>query len=100
MVGLPFGDQILIKDADYMYYSRNRKRKILKNDIFFRLYYKVGDTSHLYNYLYNYLQHFWTPYIVYPANILANHILCLKNDANLLFQQLRKLYEFVYNNVK
>ena len=34
-LGLPFDDQVLINDARYMHYSRNRKRIILKDDIFY-----------------------------------------------------------------
>ena len=34
MLGLPFDEQILLNDARYMHYSRNKKRIILKDDIF------------------------------------------------------------------
>ena len=39
MLGLPFDEQILLNDARYMHYSRSKKRKIIKDDIFCRQYY-------------------------------------------------------------
>ena len=33
MLGLPFDEQILLNDARYMHYSRNKKRIIIKDDI-------------------------------------------------------------------
>ena len=33
MLGLPFDEQILLNDARYMHYSRNKKRIIIKNDL-------------------------------------------------------------------
>ena len=48
MLGLPFDEQILIKDARYMHYSRNKKRIIIKDDILSRQYYNdLGEVSHL-----------------------------------------------------
>ena len=48
MLGLPFDEQILLNDARYMHYSRNRKRIIIKDDILFRQYYNdIGEFSHL-----------------------------------------------------
>ena len=36
MLGLPFDEQILLNDARYMHYSRNKKRIIIKDDILCR----------------------------------------------------------------
>ena len=48
MLGLPFDEQILLNDARYMRYSRNRKRIIIKDDILYRQYYNdIGEVSHL-----------------------------------------------------
>ena len=48
MLGLPFDEQILLNDARYMRYSRNRKRIIIKNDILYRQYCNdIGEVSHL-----------------------------------------------------
>ena len=48
MLGLPFDEQIFLNDARYMHYSRNKKRIIIKDDIFYRQYYNViGEVSHL-----------------------------------------------------
>ena len=48
MLGLPFDQQILLNDARYMHYSRNRKRRIIKDDILYRQYYNYfGEVSHL-----------------------------------------------------
>ena len=48
MLGLPFDEQILINDARYMHYSRNKKRIIIKDDILYRQYYNdFGEVSHL-----------------------------------------------------
>ena len=48
MLGLPFDEQILLKDARYMHYSRNKKRIIIKDDILYRQYYNdIGEVSHL-----------------------------------------------------
>ena len=48
MLGLPFDEQILLNDARYMHYSRNKKRIIVKNDILYRQYYNdIGEVSHL-----------------------------------------------------
>ena len=48
MLGLPFDEQILLNDAYYMHYSRNKKRIIIKNDILYRQYYNdIGEVSHL-----------------------------------------------------
>ena len=45
---LPFDEQILLKDARYMHYSRNKKRIIIKDDILCRQYYNdLGEVSHL-----------------------------------------------------
>ena len=38
MLGLPFDEQILLKDARYMHYSGNKKRIIIKDDILYRHY--------------------------------------------------------------
>ena len=38
MLGLPFDEQKLLNDARYMYYSRNKKRIIIKDDILYRQY--------------------------------------------------------------
>ena len=47
MLGLPFDEQILLNDARYMNYSRNKKRIIIKDDILYRQYYNdIGAVSH------------------------------------------------------
>ena len=48
MLELPFDEQILLNDARYMHYSRNKKRIIIKDDILCRQYYNdFGEVSHL-----------------------------------------------------
>ena len=48
MLALPFDEQILLNDARYMHYSRNKKRIIIKDDILYRQYYNdIGEISHL-----------------------------------------------------
>ena len=48
MLGLPIDEQILLNDARYMHYSRNKKRIIIKDDILCRQYYNdLGEVSHL-----------------------------------------------------
>ena len=48
MLGLPFDEQILLNDARYMHYSRNKKRIIIKDEILCRQYYTdIGEVSHL-----------------------------------------------------
>ena len=48
MLGLPFNVLVLLKDAKYMLFSRNRKRINLKNDIHYTHYYsEFGDISQL-----------------------------------------------------
>ena len=48
MLGLPFDEQILLNDARYMPYSRNKKRIIIKDHILYRQYYNdIGEVSHL-----------------------------------------------------
>ena len=48
MLGLPFDEQILLNDAGYMHYSRNKKRIIIKDEILCRQYYNdIGEVSHL-----------------------------------------------------
>ena len=48
MLGLPFDEQILLNDARYMHYSRNKKRIIIKGDTLCRQYYNdLGEVSHL-----------------------------------------------------
>ena len=48
MLGLPFDEQILLNDARYMHYSRNKKRIIIKDDILYRQYYDdIGQVSRL-----------------------------------------------------
>ena len=39
MLGLPFDEQILFKDANYMHYSTNKKSIIVEYDILYRQYY-------------------------------------------------------------
>ena len=47
MLGLPFDEQILLNDARYMHYSRNKKRIIIKGDILYRQYYNdIGEVNH------------------------------------------------------
>ena len=47
-LGLPFEEQILLNDARYMHYSRNKKRIIIKDDILCRQNYNdLGEVSHL-----------------------------------------------------
>ena len=40
---LPFDEQILLNDARYMHYSRNKRRIIIKDDILYREYYNHID---------------------------------------------------------
>ena len=48
LLGLPFNEQILLNDARYMHYSRNRKHIIIKDDILCWQYYNdFGEVSHL-----------------------------------------------------
>ena len=48
MLALPFDEQILLNDARYMHYSRNKKLIIIKDDIFCRQYYNdLGEVIHL-----------------------------------------------------
>ena len=48
LLGLPFDEQILINDARYLHYSRNKKRIIIKVDILCRQNYNdFGEVSHL-----------------------------------------------------
>ena len=48
MLALPFDEQILLNDARYMRYCRNKKRIIIRDDILCRQYYNdLGEVSHL-----------------------------------------------------
>ena len=48
MLALPFDEQILLNDARYMHYSRNKRRIVIKDDILYRQYYNdTGEVSHL-----------------------------------------------------
>ena len=48
ILGLPFDEQILLNDARYMHYSRNKQRIIIKDDILCRQNYNdLGEVSHL-----------------------------------------------------
>ena len=48
MLGLPFDEQILLNDARYMHYSRDKKRIIIKDDILYRQYSNdIGEVSQL-----------------------------------------------------
>ena len=48
MLGLPFDEQILLNDARYTHYSRNKKRITTKDDILCRQYYNdMVEVSHL-----------------------------------------------------
>ena len=48
MLGLPFDEQILLNEARYMHYSRNKRRIIIRDDILYRQYYNdIGEVSHL-----------------------------------------------------
>ena len=48
MLGLPIDEQILLNDARYMHYSRNKKRIIIRDDILYRQNYNdVCEVSHL-----------------------------------------------------
>ena len=48
MLGLSYDEQILLNDARYMHYSRNKKRIIIKDEILCRQYYNdIGEVSHL-----------------------------------------------------
>ena len=48
MLGLPFDEQILINDARYMQFSRNKKSLIIMDDILYRQYFNdIGEVSHL-----------------------------------------------------
>ena len=73
MLGLPFDEQILLNDARYMHYSRNKKRIIIKNDILYRQYYNdIGEISHLQVfYPDNYLKYSYNQYMEQLANTQA-----------------------------
>ena len=48
ILGLPFDEQILLNDACFMHYCRNKKRIIIKDEIQCRQYYNdIGEVSHL-----------------------------------------------------
>ena len=48
MLGLPFDKQVILNDARYMHYSKNKKRIIIKDDKLCRQYYnELGEVSHL-----------------------------------------------------
>ena len=48
MLGLRFDEKILINDARYIHYSRNKKRIIVKDDIIYRQYYNdIGEVGQL-----------------------------------------------------
>ena len=48
MLGVPFDEQILLNDARFMHYSRNKKRIIIRDDILYRqIYNDIGEVSHL-----------------------------------------------------
>ena len=48
MLGLPFDELLLLSDARYMHYSRNKNRIIIKHDILCRQNYNdIGEISHL-----------------------------------------------------
>ena len=48
MLGLPFDEPILLNEARYMHYSRNKKRIIIKDEILCRQYYNdIGEVSPL-----------------------------------------------------
>ena len=48
MLVLPIDEQIVLNDARFMQYSRNKKRIIIKDDILCRQYYNdLGEVSHL-----------------------------------------------------
>ena len=48
MLGLSFDEQILLNDARYMHYSRNKKRIIIKDEILCQQYYNdIAEVSHL-----------------------------------------------------
>ena len=48
MLGLPFDEQILLNDARYIHYPKNKKFIIIKDDILYRHYYDdIGEVSHL-----------------------------------------------------
>ena len=70
MLGLPLEEQILLKDARYMHYSRNKKRIIIKDDILYRQYYNgIGEVSHLQVLLPdNYLKFYYNHYMEQLAN--------------------------------
>ena len=47
ILGLPFDEQILLIDARYTHYSRNKKRIIIEDDILCRQYYNdLDEISH------------------------------------------------------
>ena len=48
MLGLPFDEQMLLNDACYMHYCRNKTRIFIKDDIVYRQYYNdIGEVSQL-----------------------------------------------------
>ena len=73
MLGLPFGEQILINDERYMQYSRNKKRIIIEHDILCRQNHNdLGEVSLLQVFCLNfYSKCYYNPYMEQPANTQA-----------------------------
>ena len=87
MLGLPFDEQILLKDARYMHYSRNKKRIIIKDVILCRQYYNdLGEVSHL--------------QVLFPGQLLKVLLQSLDGTAgkhpgiSKMMQEIRQKYYF------
>ena len=95
MLGLPFDEQIIINDARCMHYSRNKKRIIIKDDIFYRQYYKeIGEVSHLQVLCPdNYSKCYYNHYMEQLANTQVFQKRCKKSIRSITFLQLQLTLE-------
>ena len=87
MLGLPFDEQIILKDARYMHYSRNKKRIIIKDHILYRQYHKdIHEASHL--------------QVLLPGHLLKVFLQSLDGTAgkhpsiSKMMQEIRQKYSF------
>ena len=88
MVGLPIEEQIVLNDARYMHYSRNKNRIIINADILCRQYYNnLGEVGHL--------------QVLLPGQLLKVLMQSLHRTAgkhpgiSKLMQEIRKKYYFL-----
>ena len=91
MMGLLFDKQILLNDARYMHYSRNKKRIIIKDDILCQKYYNdLGEASHLQVLLpANHRKCYYNPYMEQLANTQAFQKRCKKSVRSTTSLQLQ-----------